>query len=287
MALPQGPTIVSGSAQIVQKSPQELDVIQKSQNLILNFNQFSVGAGETVRFVQQPSFTALDRVTGGMASFINGNLFADGRLIIVNPSGILFGPQANVQVGSIIASTANISNQNFLAGNYAFNLPGKANAAVVNQGNISVADSGIAAFVAPGVANSGVINARLGKVALASGNQFYLDLYGDQLVNLAVGDKVIERAVGADGTTLNAAVSNSGKIVADGGVVQLTATAAKGLVDTAINMSGVIQAESVAQANGTIVLSGGGGAVNVAGLLDASGKGAGETGGVAKVLADT
>ncbi|HUP06044.1 MAG TPA: filamentous hemagglutinin N-terminal domain-containing protein, partial [Caldimonas sp.] len=286
VVLPTGNKIVAGSGQIVQKQ-NELDIIQNSTNLILENQQFNIGKGGTVHFIQQPGQTALDRVTGGLASFIDGNLFADQRLIIVNPAGLMFGPNAFVSVGSLIATTADIANPDFMSGKYNFSVAGNSNAAIVNQGTITVKQGGLAAFVAPGVANSGTINAKLGKVSLAAGNVFYLDLYGDQLVNLAVGDQVIAKAVGADGKVLDAAVSNSGKIVADGGVVQITAQAAKGVVDNAINMSGVVQAQSVAQVNGTIVLSGGAnGAVNIAGTVDASGTGTGQTGGTVKVLGD-
>ena len=73
-------------------------------------------------------------------------------------------------------------------------------------------DGGLAAFVAPQVQNSGVIEARLGKVALAAGAKFTVDLYGDNLVKLAVDDRTAAVLTGAR-------VGNSGMISADGGVV--------------------------------------------------------------------
>jgi hypothetical protein len=49
--------------------------------------------------------------------------------------------------------------------------------------------------VAPGVRNSGTITATLGTVALASGNTFTLDLYGDKLIQLAPGDAIAGKVI--------------------------------------------------------------------------------------------
>src|SRR3569623_3705578 len=118
-----------------------------------------------------------------------------------------------------------------MAGDYRFDLPGNPNAAIVNEGSITVADAGLAAFVAPNVVNDGFISAKLGKVQLASGDAFTLDLYGDGLVSLEAGPDIGQQLV-----------SNSGIITAEGGKVVLTAAAAQAVVDSVINMDGIIQA---------------------------------------------
>jgi large exoprotein involved in heme utilization and adhesion len=94
-------------------------------------------------------------------------------------------------------------------------------------------DAGLAAFVAPSVSNAGVINATMGKVALASGETVTLDLYGDDLVEVAV-----------PGNVADALVENSGSINANGGVVQITAAQAKDVVDNIINVSGIVDVSS-------------------------------------------
>ena len=67
----------------------------------------------------------------------------------------------------------------------------------------------------------------------------------------------------------------------------LTASAAKGVIDNVINMSGVVRARSAGVRNGEIVLHGGdAGAVQVSGVLDAGGRGSGEVGGSVSVLGD-
>src|SRR5690606_3303722 len=100
---------------------------------------------------------------------------------------------------------------------------------IVNNGSITVAEGGLAAFVAPSVRNNGVINAKAGTVALASGDQATIDLYGDGLVEIAV-----------EGELENAIIENTGVIQASGGTVALTVAAAKEAVDSVINMDGVV-----------------------------------------------
>ena len=79
-------------------------------------------------------------------------------------------------------------------------------------------------------------------------------------------------------------VTNSGKLAAAGGTILMTARAAAGVQDAVINNSGMVEATSVRQENGEIILEADNGTVANSGTLDASGKGAGETGGTVKVL---
>jgi filamentous hemagglutinin family protein len=288
-ANPKNGTVVGGSATIVQTSPGQLTVTQTSDKAIINWRSFSVGAGERTVF-QQPSSAsvALNRVTGIDPSVILGQVSANGHIVLVNPNGIVFGLGSRVDAATLIATTTNIRNDNFLAGNYKFTEPSKSpTATVVNQGTINIADGGLAALVAPGVENAGVINARLGKVSLAAANSFTVDFRGDKLINIAVDDKVARKMLGPDGQPVAAAVSNTGKILADGGTVQITANVAKNVLDHAINMSGIVEARTVSRRGGKIILGGGdAGVVAVSGTLDASGRSAGETGGKVVILGE-
>ncbi len=142
-----------------------------------------------------------------------------------------------------------------MAGRYNFNIPGPPDASIVNQGNITATSGGFAALVAPGVRNTGTITATLGTVALASGNMFTLDLYGDKLIQLRRRDQIaIEVIDVATGQPLKSLVTNEGKLSANGGRVELTAAAARAVVDSVINNTGVIEANSVGTRNGMIVL---------------------------------
>jgi filamentous hemagglutinin family protein len=287
-ALPTDPTVQAGSVTFDQVDPNTLNVIQSTNKAIIDWQSFNIQADEATHF-QMPSSDSfnLSRVTGGVGTEIFGTLTSNGNLMLLNPNGILFGANSKIDVGGLIATTSNITNSNFMAGNYQFDIPSSVNRTVINRGVINVAQGGLLAFVAPGVENSGIINAQLGQVSLASGKTFTLDLYGDKLVSLGVDSKVLNQVIGPDGQPVSSLVKNGGSIFANGGTVFLEVNAARDIVDHVINMDGLIEAKSAVQENGEIILLGGDeGLVNVNGTLDASGKDAGQTGGEVQVLGE-
>ena len=284
-ANPTGGEVVAGSGTIVHTSPTRMDIEQGSERLGLEWQDFSIGNGEQVNF-DQPSRNAiaLNRVTGSKASDIRGLLTANGNVFVVNRNGVIFHRSAQVDVGGLLATTSDISNADFMAGRYRFDRNVNPNGRVVNEGKITAAEGGLVALVAPSVRNAGVIGARLGKVALGSGSRFTLDLYGDDLVGFAVDDQVAAHLKGLDGEAVTSRVDESGTIGAPGGRVWLTASAAKAVVDSAINLSGVVRAQTVSHEAGRIVLSGAGpGVVRVSGQVDATGTGS-QQGGQVEVL---
>ncbi len=286
-ALPTGGTVQSGTVTINSVSPQQLTINQTTEKAIIDWQAFGIGSAEQVDFQLSQGGVTLNRVTGNDPSHILGQLTSNGDLWLINPNGVLFGANSQVDVNGLIATTSNISNTDFLNGNYNFNIPASLSSSIVNQGSITAAEGGLVALVAPGVQNLGVINARLGKVSLASGKTFTVDLYGDQLINLGVDSQVMGQVTGMNGEILSSLVTQSGSIFADGGVVRLDVNAAQNIVDRVINMDGIIQARSVVEKNGQIILMGGdAGEVSVTGTLDASGHGLGETGGAVHVLGD-
>src|SRR6266516_2704156 len=296
---PEGGTVVGGAATIQGQGGPAVTVNQSSSSAIINWNTFNIGTKESVRFNQPGSSSvALNRVTGGLGpSEILGTLTANGRVFIINRDGILFGPGAVVNTASFLATTHDIRDADFMAGRYNFNIPGRPDASIVNQGRITATSGGFAALVAPGVRNTGTITATLGTVALVSGNGFTLDLYGDKLITLAVGDQVASKVIDVStGKPLKSLVSNEGKIRANGGRVELTAAAARTVVDSVINTSGVITASSIGHRNGMIVLSAATGAskptgaptqtVKISGTLAAAGKKKGTEGGTILVTGE-
>ncbi|HEU0202426.1 MAG TPA: filamentous hemagglutinin N-terminal domain-containing protein [Burkholderiaceae bacterium] len=275
LAAPQGGQVAGGQAAITQ-SGAHTQVNQASQRAIINWQSFGLRAGESIDFNQPNAAAAiLNRVTGHDASAIFGRMTANGQVFLVNPNGVLFGRGAEVNVGSLLATTSNIRDADFMAGRLEFREPGRPGATVRNEGTITVAQGGFAALVAPQAANAGVITARLGKVALAAGDAFVLDLYGDALVNLVVDAATLSALTDANGQPLAARVDHTGNIFADGGRVELTAATVKRLVDNVINVSGAIRAHSLAEAGGVVSLRGDAHTrLEVAGSIDVAGRNA-------------
>ncbi|KSD21924.1 hemagglutination protein [Pseudomonas aeruginosa] len=266
MAAPTGAQFNPNEIKISQQGKTTL-IDQSTQRAIINWKGFDVSADEAVRF-NQPGVTSstLNRVTAGQESVIAGRISAPGQVIIYNSNGVVFSGSAKVDVGSLITTTANISDEHFRQGKLIFDQPGNPGARIVNDGSISVAEKGLAAFVAPSVANNGVINARLGTVAMAAGNAATIDLYGDGLVSIAVTDPVTRKPQDAQ-----ALVSNGGAIQADGGSVLITAEQASRVVDNAVNLSGVILARGTEVREGSVALVSKSGDIQIAGKIDVSG----------------
>src|SRR6185436_5233170 len=94
---------------------------QATDKAIINWQDFSIATGSSVTFNQPgTSSIALNRVLGSTPSTINGDLFANGHVWLINGNGVLFGKGAQVNVGSLIATSADMSDQDFMSGNYKF-----------------------------------------------------------------------------------------------------------------------------------------------------------------------
>src|ERR1035437_3206210 len=188
-ALPTGGVVAAGAASISTGAGSTV-INQSTQNAALNWQSFNIAAGESVRFNQPNSNSvALNRVLGADPSSILGSLTANGKVFLVNPNGILFGQGASVNVGGLVASTLNITDSDFMSGNYKFS--GTGNGTVLNQGTIN-ADGGYVALLGANVANNGVILAKLGTVALAAGNAITLDVAGDGLLHVTLNQGVVK-----------------------------------------------------------------------------------------------
>jgi filamentous hemagglutinin family protein len=293
-AAPAGGTITAGNATI-SSNAATTTITQTSDRAVINWNSFNIGATETVTFAQpNAQAAALNRVTGSQLSSLQGTLNANGQVYLVNPNGVLIGSGAHVNVASFIATTASIADSKFMTstaaanGRYDFNELTSASSAgtIVNEGTITVAEGGIAALVAPAVKNTGIIAARLGTIELASATRFTLDLFGDDLVRVAVGDSLASALSDVQGNSVKAQVNAGGQLQADGGrIVLLAVPAATGLVDDAINLSGVARAVSVGAGNrGEILLLSNQGRITIGGTADASASGAAIGGGTVTAM---
>jgi len=288
-AFPKGGQVVAGQAQINQVDTHNMHVNQATNKAIINWKGFSIARPEAVKFLQPGSGSvALNRVTGGDPSEIFGLLQANGGIFLINPNGILVGPSGEINVNTFVASTLDISNEDFLAENYRFTQnPNKSLASIANQGIIQAAEGGHVSLMAPAVRNEGLIFAELGKVFIGAGERVTLNFEGNDLIGFAVDESIKDKVLGPDGKPLAESISNTGEISADGGQVILSAKTAYEAIKSVVNNEGVIEARTLVSQNGVIKLMGGDrGIVANSGVLDASGKEAGQTGGTVHVLGE-
>jgi filamentous hemagglutinin family protein len=266
-ANPTGGTVTAGQANI-SSSGNTLTVNQISNNAVIDWRGFDIDVGETTQFLQNSSSAiAVNRVNSSSASAINGNLTANGNIVIINQNGVMFGAGARVDVNGLVATTADLDDDEFMRGGpLRLYKPGNPNASVTNAGTITARDAGLVGLVAPTVINSGTITARLGRVHLASGDTATVDMYGDGLLEIGVSDRVQSQLV-----------ENSGVISADGGTIALTAGAGQAIVNSVVRNTGTISAQTVENRGGVITIraaraqSGAGGVISNTGTITASG----------------
>ncbi|MDR3300260.1 MAG: filamentous hemagglutinin N-terminal domain-containing protein [Candidatus Accumulibacter sp.] len=258
-AAPHGGVVTRGNAAISQ-SGNTTNINQSTPKAAINWQGFSIAPQETVNF-KQPSSSSmtLNRVIGNERSIIEGALNANGKVFLINSNGVLFTHGSSVNTAGLVASTLNITDDDFNKGNFVFQGDGQGAGQVINMSTIKVTDGGYVALLGDQVRNEGVIIATRGTVALNSGNRISLNFNGDSLVNVSL-----------DEGTLNALVENKQAILADGGKVILTAKAANDLVGSQVNTSGIIQARTLDDITGTIEVYAHGGTANIDGTLDAS-----------------
>ncbi|OWW18775.1 filamentous hemagglutinin N-terminal domain-containing protein [Noviherbaspirillum denitrificans] len=232
LANPFGPQVVNGQASFLNQG--NVLTVTNTPGTILNWQSFSINPGELTRFLQQNANSAvLNRITGQDPSQILGALQSNGRVFLVNPNGILFGQGAQVDVNGLVASTLNISNEDFLNGRMLFKAGDKAGN-LKNEGTIATPSGGQVFLIAPNVENSGIITSPKGDVMLAAGHTV-------QLVDSLNPDvRVVLSAPESEALNL-------GQVIAQGGRT--------GIYGALVKQRGVINADSaVVGENGKVVL---------------------------------
>ena len=205
-AAPSGEQVVAGSASFAREGAS-LEV-QNTNGTIINWQDFSIAQDEMVRFLQSGADSAvLNRVISGIPSEILGSLTSNGRVFLINPNGLVIGDGATIDTASFVASTLNISNADFLAGNLHFEGDG---GAIENHGYIASGPGGEVVLIAPTVENHGLIQSEDGRILLAAGREVTLHSLNEGGISYRVsapGDKVL----------------NLGELVASNGSVKVFA----------------------------------------------------------------
>ncbi len=273
--------ILRGRAFITQDG--SITTIRVGRKTILNYDRFNIPAGTTLKFVQPgKNSRVLNRIVGGTPTSIDGTLSANGIVYIVNPSGVMFGPNSTINVGGLYAAAGRISDADFLRNHNNFT---DVQGPVTNHGVIQA--NKFAHLIGSNVTNTGAIHAPNGLVSLSAGDEVFLAERGSKVM-VRVSDQpgsspdagpAIENAgyIESSGSTFTVgdvyslAMRNTGSVKADRGTIRV-----EGNGDV-IN-EGTLQAHS-----GQVHIDAGQGSVDVSGAIDVSGRGHGEYGGSVEV----
>jgi filamentous hemagglutinin family protein len=278
LASPTGGQVVAGTATIKNPNANTTVVKQSTASAIIDWQQFNIGKGQYVQFLQPSSSSViLNRVIGGGGSSIFGTLTGNGQVFLVNTNGVFFGKGSSIDAQGFLASTLDISDSNFMSGHYLFDKGTNADAQVVNQGSITAHKGGYVVLAGDYAENDGLISAQSGHIILASGSKSTLTLNGNSLVSYAINQATLANLAGAN---------NAGKLSADGGTVLMTADVANLLKATVVNNTGLIEAHAISKAGGSIQLLASGGNIVNAGTIDASAIRAGQQGGTITLKGD-
>lgn len=243
-SLPQIKEIAAGHAEI-ERSESSL-VVSTSERAIINYESFNIAGKERVQFNQPTaSSSVLNRVVGQDPSSILGSIQSNGKVFLVNPHGVYFGPTASVNVGSLVVSALDIADSDFLNDHFEFTLQkGSERALIHNLGHLAVSPEGSILLIAPHIRNEGILTARAGRVAYLSGEKVSVDFVGDGLVGFAVR-----------GELESALIEHLGSIQAPEGNVHLRMKTADKIIQQVLNTDGILEGVQIVQENGIIRLA--------------------------------
>ena len=251
--LPENPQVIEGEAQFVNPDENTLKIITNSPHLIINYQDFSISDQEVVCFIQPSSeAVALNRVVGDNISYIFGTLRANGRIFIINPKGIVFGSNSCIDVAGLVASSLNIKDTDFVDNRYKFYRDSDTSV-VINRGGIKSQEGGFVALIGASVRNEGEIQANLGSVVLASGEEVVLNIDDEGKVGVVIPAQLKEE-VFCNNTKLLEAVKNQGEIVATGGKIILASKSLDNIFKYGVNQKGLMEANSIEFKDGEVYL---------------------------------
>jgi filamentous hemagglutinin family protein len=257
-------------------------VNQTAAKAILNWNSFNIGARTTLTFDQHgnANWTALNRVGNSVApSQILGAVKADGQVLVINRNGIVFGGASQINIGSLIASSANITDQQFLnkgiystqsGASYLPSFSGAGGKIIVEQGALITttapasvtAGGGFVLLMGTEVANAGSIATPKGQTMLAAGDDFILRPGYGTAANQTSTTRGNEVAPVLYAGSTSGSVSNTGLVLAQQGDITLAGHVITQdgilLSTTSVNQRGTIHLlNSATDTTGRVTLTGG------------------------------
>lgn len=155
------------------KNQENLTIKTENHNSVIEWDLFSIAKKENVHFIQPNINSAtLNRIKGNEFSEILGKITSNGKIYLLNPKGVLIGPDAEILVSAFLATTLDTLDVDFLKGK---ELPlfGTSEKTISNFGKIK-ALNGDVFLVAYEVKNQGNIEAK-GEKSLASIKYFIME----------------------------------------------------------------------------------------------------------------
>jgi filamentous hemagglutinin family protein len=232
---------------------------QQTDRLIINWNNFDIGAGEQVQFNQPSSSSAvLNRVSSASRTQIDGALNANGRVFVINPNGVVVGKTGSINANGVVLSTLDVADRDFLAlgvGQYTWaNFYGVTDGAVVNEGTINAGAGGVSLFGAQ-VVNSATgsiyakgddgtmgVNSRPAVINLFASDAIEVIAQGSSFAGNPAGSYSVT-TFDARSAVSNKLVANDGSIRNDLGVVELGVAGGVNPADVPLRNTGSIQAK--------------------------------------------
>ena len=255
-SLPQEHHVVAGEIEI-NHSENQMNVHQSTDKGIIEFDDFSIAQGQRVIFNQpNESSVTLNRVIGVNASDIFGDIQANGKVFLVNPNGVFFSESSQVDVGALVVSTQDISNENFLSEHFLFT--GNADGKIVNNGTILSGKKGYIVFIADEITNEGALTSQHGNIGLTTGQSVVVS-FEDEMVGFDVTEYATQSQI-----------DNAGTISAEGNI-RIEAASYNAIEDTVINNTGIIQASGMEVVDGEIIISSTSGGIVNEGIITNSG----------------
>ncbi|HBO6574565.1 TPA: filamentous hemagglutinin N-terminal domain-containing protein [Pseudomonas aeruginosa] len=268
-------------------------VEQTADRAILNWETFNIGRQTTLQFDQQSNWAVLNRVNDPSArpSQIQGQIKADGTVMVANRNGVVFSGSSQVNVRNLVAAAASISDSQFRERGLYFDANGSqpsftdaAGAVRVEQGALlqtanpasSTAAGGYVLLLGSEVENAGQIVTPKGQTTLAAGDSFYIRRGVGTDGNLRSTTRGNEVATSLAADSAAGRVVNQGLIQAATGDITLTGRQVRqegvALSSSSTDVRGTIHLlNSASDARGSVVLGEGS---TTAVLVDASGAGA-------------
>ena len=276
---PTGPTFPAGTPPTINSTTLpdtsvHLEILTNANRSVINWQSFSIGLNDSVTFsngstVLGDRVAVLNRVVGNGVSipqsFIDGKLTSASNIsvFLLNPTGIVFGPNANVNVGGLVASTLDLDNGDFTDGDDSFHFfpdPDGSDGIVLNSGaRIDTLAGGdrIAAFIGHFVTQNGAVGVRADGTdsTLATPDAVFVAASEVTMVARPNSPLALTLNAGTAFDTTNSPLVVGGTV--NGRNVYIGLATASAITDAVLNVSGVVTATTASATDRGIVLAAG------------------------------